>query len=107
MDSFLTNEFTRIRVAAVGEEGAPTAGQVAEEIRQALKNKFGAYPPNLNTTINSDNSIQITAANPENGMNLKITLQDMNAGKTPPPPFTPQPQSTPPQVPPGGVVPPQ
>ena len=92
------------RIAA-SDQGMPTLGQVAEEIRSVLKSKFGTYPPNLNTTMDPSGKIVIQAANPENGMSVEIQITNMAQS----PPQTQMVPTNQPQapIPPGGVLPSQ
>jgi hypothetical protein len=77
-----SRQFTRIglpRWAAETKdaETPPNIGQVSELIRNTLTENYDIYPPNLSTEINPDNSIVITAVNPDTKLNLRLILQNL------------------------------
>lgn len=110
----LTTEFTYIKIprkAASGDK-PPDLGVVAEEMRKKLSDDFDVYPPNLNTAINQDGSITITAVNPDSGLNIQLQIKNLALaasqsgqlptpppeGAQPPPPVTPPAPAQPPNM---------
>jgi hypothetical protein len=74
----LTPYYTRIRTAAETQGDAPPdIGQVSEMIRNSLTKEYDIYPPNLSTAIQDDQSILITAVNPDTGLNIQVTLRNL------------------------------
>lgn len=73
----LTPYYTRIRTAAEKVETAPNIGQVSELIRNTITKEYDIYPPNLSTAIQQDQTIVITAVNPDTGLNLQVTLKNL------------------------------
>jgi hypothetical protein len=75
--SSLTPYYTRVRNAADKGETAPDIGQVSELIRNTLTKEYNIYPPNLSTAIQPDQSIVITAVNPDTGLNLQVVIKNL------------------------------
>lgn len=101
-----TSDFITLPVSrkASDTQKPPELGAIAELIRQKLTDEFNVYPPNLNTAINQDNSITLTAVNPDSGLNLQIvlsnpTLNQAQQGQLPNPPGNVPPPNPPAQVP--------
>ena len=98
----LSPYYSRVRTAAEPGESPPDVGQVSELIRNTLTKEYNIYPPNLSTAIQPDQTIVITAVNPDTGLNLQVTMKNLAGnlitpgGTTPgvvpqgePPPATP------------------
>jgi hypothetical protein len=104
----LSTQFTRVRIPrrAATSDGTkpPDLGAVAEIIRQKIADEFDVYPPNLNTQINQDGSIVITAVNPDSGLNVQMTITNIalaqaQSGQMPAPPAGGAPPPAPVQPP--------